>query len=393
MKLSKHNLLVILTFLGILCCIELGIVYYNANFNLYAEPSFCSMSEFIDCDSVAESSKAVFLGVPLTYWGMFLYLFILMLLNIDFLSKIKLKSREIFWFLKVFKNPYSYISVLGLISFVISMCLAIISIFQIQKICILCFVTYFINLAIGLAATDFQNGGIKKSLTDSICDFVSGIKEATVPFLVAIIIGGIFLGYTTIEMPFASRKQSIKHYMFMKHNPYKISGNILGNPNGKIKVHLYSDFVCPVCYSYNIMLHKLVKENKDVLVIHHNFPLDKECNPYLEKQMHKRAGQMARYSIGAELQGKYWDMATLLYERQPKNEDEAINLAKEIGLDIEKFKADINSKQTHDRIRKEIDDAISIGLDGTPNIIIDGNRYFGAKSYYELKEIIQKGKK
>ena len=203
------------------------------------------------------------------------------------------------------------------------------------------------------------------------------------------IIIGSFLAYATIEMPFASRKQSIKHYMLMKHNPYKVSGNILGNPEGKIKVDLYSDFRCPVCYSYNIMLHKLAKRNKDVLIVHHNFPLDTECNPYLENQMHKGACRMARYSIGAENQGKYWDMANFLYENPPKTDDDAIEFAKKSGLDIDKFKHDIISKETNLRLQKEIDEAIALGLDGTPNIIVNGNRYFGAKAYYELEQAIR----
>ena len=78
----------------------------------------------------------------------------------------------------MFKNPYSYISALGLISFIISIILAIICVFQIEKICILCFVTYFINLAIGITSTDFNNGGFIKSLKESYFDFISGVKEA-----------------------------------------------------------------------------------------------------------------------------------------------------------------------------------------------------------------------
>lgn len=388
--MKRDKILNILTLTGILCCIELAVVYYQSNYNPYAEPSFCNMNDFVDCDAVAQTSKAVFLGIPLTYWGFILYSFILMLLHVKKLAKIKIKNYEILWFLKVFKNPYSYISALGIISFILSVILAIISIFQIEKICILCFVTYFINLGIGITATDFKNGGLKKSFKDSFCDFISGVKEATVPFFVAMILSGIFLTYATIEMPFASKKQSIKHYMLMKKNPYKVSGNILGNPDGKIKLNLYSDFACPICYSYNIMLHKLAKENKDILIVHHNFPLDTECNKYLENQMHEGACRMARYSIASENQGKYWDMANLLYERHPKNDEEAFKLAEEIGLDIDKFKKDISSSQTRDRINKEIDDGIALGLDGTPNIIINGNRYFGAKAYYELKDIVKK---
>ena len=388
--MSKRKVLNILTIFGILCCIELAVVYYQSNYNPYAEPSFCNMNSFVDCDGVAQTSKAVFLGVPLTYWGFFLYFFILMLLHVEKLEKIKIKNYEIFWFLKVFKNPYSYISSLGIISFFISIILAIISIFQIHKICILCFVTYFINLGIGIVATDFKNGGIIKSFKDSFYDFVDGVKEATIPFIIAMVTCGLFLTYTTVEMPFASRKQSIKHYMLMKENPYKINGNILGNKNGKIIIDLYTDFACPICYSYNIMLHKLAKENKDIQIIHHNFPLDTECNKYLDHKMHDGACRMARYAIASENQGNYWGMASLLYEKQPKNDEEAIKLAKGLELDITKFKKDISSHQTRDKINKEIDDAIALGLDGTPNIIINGNRYFGAKAYFELKDIVKK---
>ena len=181
--------------------------------------------------------------------------------------------------------------------------------------------------------------------------------------------------------------------MLMKKNPYKINGNILGNKNGKIKVNLYSDFVCPICYSYNIMLHKLAKENKEIQIIHHNFPLDTECNKYMEHQMHHGACRMARYAIAAENQNNYWGMTNLLYEKQPKNDEEAIELAKTIGLDIAKFKKDIYAPQTRAKINKEIDDAIALGLDGTPNIVINENKYFGAKAYFELKDIIKKNTK
>lgn len=385
--MNKRTILLGLTILGIICCIELSIVFYQANFNPYAQPSFCNITEFVDCDSVAQTTKSVFLGIPLSYWGLTLYLFILLLLFVD-----KLKNYKYLSLLKVFKRPYAYISTLGIASFIISVFLAVISIFQIHKICILCFVTYFINLAIGLISTNISDVGLVSNIKTSFSDFIEGVKEYTVPFVIVVILVGVFLTYAIVEMPFVSRKQSIKHYMFMKHNPYKTNGNILGNPNGRIKVHLYSDFKCPVCYSYNIMLHKLVKEYKDILVIHHQFPLDTECNPYLEKQMHKDSCRMARYSIGAENQGNYWGMATLIFELQPKSDEEAIGLAKRLGLDVDRFRDDINSPKTYAKIKSEIETAISLGLDGTPNIIVNNRRCFGAKAYYELKKMILESK-
>ena len=69
----------------------------------------------------------------------------------------------------------------------------------------------------------------------------------------------------------------------MKTNPYRISGNVLGAKNGNVIINLYSDYVCPLCYIHNIMLHKAAKEYKNIKIIHHNYPMDKECNKYFNK--------------------------------------------------------------------------------------------------------------
>lgn len=382
--LKKETKIFILVLLGLVMTIKLAIIYYESNYNPYSVPSFCSINSFVDCDAVAQTSKSVFLGVPLAYWGMFFYAFVLMLLNVE-----KLKSIKGLGLLAVFKRPISYISVLGLISFFISITLAITSIFILNKICVLCFATYFVNLAISIVATDFQNGGFRTSLRDSFEDFIDGVKTYSIPFVVAVILAGIFLSYTTIAMPFASRKQSIKHYLAMKTNPYSVKGNVLGNPNGKYRADVYTDFVCPVCYSYNIMLHKLVKEDKEVYIVHHNFPLDTECNPYIEKQMHPSACRMARYGIAAENQGMYWEIASKLFEKKPKNDDEAIKIAKELGLDVELFIKDFSSQNTKKRLLSEIEDAIGKGFDGTPTLVIRERKYIGVKPYFELKRIVR----
>ena len=131
----------ILAFVGILLSVELAIIYYNANYNKYALSSFCSVSDFIDCDGVAKTKTSQFLGIPLAYWGIFFYSTVLFLTFVEKLKKIKFLK-----FLEVFKNPLAYIFVLGLIAFACSMTLAGISLYGIKKLCILCFITYFIDL-------------------------------------------------------------------------------------------------------------------------------------------------------------------------------------------------------------------------------------------------------
>ena len=116
----KSASIIILVVIGFVLSIELAKIYYSANFDQYALPSFCSISDFVDCDGVAKTTESQFLGVPLAYWGIFLYSFILLLMGAD-----KLKNIKLFKFMEVFKNKYHYIASLGLISFVISMILPV----------------------------------------------------------------------------------------------------------------------------------------------------------------------------------------------------------------------------------------------------------------------------
>src|SRR5574344_333266 len=130
-KLNLKKMLVLFfAALGFITSVKLAFIYYESNFDPYALPSFCSINEFIDCDGVAQTQFAQFLGIPLAYWGMFFYFFVLVLCAVEELKKIK-----IFKFMEVFKNPMAYISILGLFSFLVSITLASISIFEIKKLC------------------------------------------------------------------------------------------------------------------------------------------------------------------------------------------------------------------------------------------------------------------
>lgn len=379
----------LLSIIGLITTIKLAIIYYESNFNPYALSSFCSINSIVDCDGAAKTTTSQFLGVPLAYWGMGFYLFILLLLVVDYIKKIKFLN-----FLSVFKNPMSYIAALGLISFFVSVFLAFKSVFVLHKICILCFVTYILNTLIALVAIDYKTGGFISAIKTSFEDFIAGVKRYTTAFIIAVLLALTFLSYTTLANPFTpqvKRHNSIKTYLKMSTNPYSVSGNHLGNPDAELKVELFSDYSCPMCFAYNVMIHKAVRElGNDIYIESHNLPLDRECNKYLRKQVHKGACRLAKYVIAAKNQGKYWDMSTLIFEHNPKDDNEAINLAKKLDLDIEQFKHDINSKETSQKLSDDIDYAVSQGVIATPAIVINGKRYVGIKPYYELKEILDK---
>lgn len=385
--MKKKILIGSIAFIGIITTIKLAIIYYNANFNPYSLPSFCSVNEFIDCDNVAKTSESQFFGVPLALWGMFLYAFILLMLFAE-----KLKNHKLLKFLEVFKNPYAYIGALGLISFAISMILLGISLFEIKKLCILCAFTYILNLLIGIIATD---GHFIKAIKQSFADFIDAvkIKKYLITLIVVAICASGFLTYTTKSMVLAPqvKKQALfKEFTSAKKNKYAVTGNVLGEENAKKIVYVYSDYQCPICYAHNIMMHKLAKEVKGIKIVHKNLPLDVECNGYLQAPFHEGSCIDARYAIASEKQGKFWEMNDILFQNKPKTEDELLKLLKDKDFDIDRLQNDANSMETSAQIKKEIDEAYKKGINGTPTTMIDNNAHVGIKPYKDYVEWAEK---
>ena len=380
-----------LALIGIITTIKLAMIYYNANFNPYALSSFCSISEFIDCDGIAKTTESQFFGIPLAYWGMFLYAFILLMLIAE-----KLKNIKFLKFFEVFKNPLDYIASLGLISFVISMLLLCLSLFEIKKLCILCAFTYVLNLIIGCIATDFKNGGFVKSVKQSFLDFIDAvkIKKYLIAFIAVILVAGAFLTYTTKTMKFApqvKQQKDFKEFLHVKKNKYAVKGNLLGTEKPKVIMYVYSDYQCPSCFVHNIMMHKLAKEMSGIKIIHKNLPLDQDCNVYLQMQMHEGACISARYAIAAEKQGNLWEMNNILFEHKPKTEGEVLFLAERSKhFDLGRLKQDADSVETYEELSKQIDEAYKNDIIGTPASVINGEIKLGLKKYQEYVEWVEK---
>ena len=380
----------VLALIGFVTTIKLAVIYYNANFNPYALASFCSVNDFIDCDGIAKTTESQFFGVPLAFWGLFLYSFIFLML----LSP-KLKNFRLLKFLEVFKNPLSYISMLGLISFIISMILLCVSLFEIHKLCILCAFTYVLNLLISIAATDFQNGGWLGAFKTCIQDFFDAVKNKAylAAFICVMLAAGGFLFWTGTSYKFApqvKRQKQFKEFFAAKHNKYAVTGNVLGEKNAPVKVHVYTDYMCPICSGYNIMIHKLARELKGIEIIHHDLPLDMECNKYLIRPFHNGSCLMAKYAYASALQGKFWDINSLFFENKPQSVEEIKTISDKLGLNFEKLQNDAESTMVKNSIQKSIDNAYSQKIDATPAMKVDDEIVIGLKSYDDLKAILIK---
>lgn len=398
-KLNYWKTVIILILLAVALgvTIDLAYIYYEANFDQLYLGSFCSINNFIDCDGVAKTTESQFLGVPLACWGLFLYSFILMLLAVD-----KLKNFKLLKFLEVFKNKFHYIASLGLISFIISMGLLCVSLFEIKKLCIMCAVTYVLNLLIGITAVWGIEGGFVGAVKQSWKDFLDALKPLPyrIAFVVVMLCACGFLGWTFTSAKFSPALKFAREYgEFIKttQNKYAVKGNVLGSDaKDAVVLEIYSDYMCPMCSTGNVMLHKLVTEFSNLRIEHHSMPLDTQCNKYLQQEFHHGSCTMAQYAEAAHMQGKFWEVNSLFFEKKPATEDEVVELLEgsDFGLDMDKLKKDAHSKAVMDIILKDIDYAVANKQIGTPSMKMGDDFEMGIQGYHDLKKwVIKHGAK
>lgn len=380
-KISRW-ILPVLALIGILISVELTVIYYNANFVSESSPSFCAINKVINCDDVARTQYSTFLGLPVSIYGLFYY-FIVLLLSIS-----KYSGN---FFSKYTKNPESYIFSLSSISIIISIFMAWISAFQIHKICILCYITYFLNILIFTVSK--SRGGYMQHYKNTIQDSINVLSKPVYiifTLITLIIISGSLYYFNTskIFIPKDRDYLALRNYLFPEFN-YNDQGNTIGAKNPKLVINEYTDFECPYCAILNLMMHKLVAEEPEVQVIHHDFPLGGGCNPLVNNPEHKTSCLAALYSRAAEKQGKMPAFDDLLFENWNNlTEARMLDIAKALNLDIKKLKQDAYDFNAKKQLREDIKNSIKQGINATPTYFIGSKKQVGLLPYPKLKQIV-----
>lgn len=169
-------------------------------------------------------------------------------------------------------------------------------------------------------------------------------------------------------------------------NPVQIAAGdspVRGPKDAKITIIEFSDFQCPFCKrGYDTMETILKQYPKDVKVVFKNMPL-----PF-----HNQAMPAAKAAAAAGKQGKFWEMHDQLFGNQQKldSPDFYNNTAKEIGLDVEKFKKDMADPALETMIKAEAEVGQKNGIQGTPGFFVNGVAVKGAYPPEHFKMIIDR---
>jgi protein-disulfide isomerase len=146
--------------------------------------------------------------------------------------------------------------------------------------------------------------------------------------------------------------------------------HLRGQQNAPVVIEEFADFQCPTCANMHSIVKQLVeKYPTQVSVAFRNYPL---------REMHKHAAEAARVAEAAGVQGKFWEMHDILYDKQKEWEapDDArplfMQYAQSLGLDMQKFTSDMDSSIISMRIVADERRGAALGVHATPTFFING---------------------
>jgi len=156
----------------------------------------------------------------------------------------------------------------------------------------------------------------------------------------------------------------------------------LGPATAAVTVVIFADFDCPYCRIVSPRLREIREELGDrVSIVFKLFPV---------KAHGQKAIQTSRAGWAAHLQGRFWDFHDRLYAAFERHGDEDLRgMARELGLDLDRFDRDRAAKGTEDVLRGLKREGVKLGVQSTPTIFVNGKRFFGMKTVAEIRDRIE----
>lgn len=158
-----------------------------------------------------------------------------------------------------------------------------------------------------------------------------------------------------------------------------------GSKTPKVTLTEYSDFQCPACGAYYPMVEEVFAEYKDrISFTYRHFPLP----------MHKNALSASYASEAAGAQGKFWEMTDMLFKGQGEWSDSVTapvifeGYAEKLGLDIAKYKVDVKSVATKQKVSRDQDSGKLSLINHTPTFFINGKMVDNPRDAKGLKSLI-----
>ena len=159
---------------------------------------------------------------------------------------------------------------------------------------------------------------------------------------------------------------------------------VAGNPDGDVTLVEFFDYHCGYCKRVMPSVLKLLDEDSGIRLVYKEFPI-----------LGPQSVTAARAALAAHMQDeeKYLEFhVAMMSSRARLTEDRVLQMAREMGFNIDRLKADMSSPEVDKTIARNLELAQKLGITGTPRFVIGDQIVPGAVSLETLKELVRQAR-
>ncbi len=156
-----------------------------------------------------------------------------------------------------------------------------------------------------------------------------------------------------------------------------------GNASGNATLVEFFDYNCPYCKQTASVMTQAETADSRLRIVYKEFPILGPDSLFA-----------AKAALAANKQGKYVAFHRAFYQVQGHvNEGRVLEVAKTVGLDLTRLKADMQAPEIAARLDKNIELARTLGINGTPGFAIGDRVLVGAMDLKSLQTVIAASRK
>ena len=206
------------------------------------------------------------------------------------------------------------------------------------------------------------------------------MKLVIFPLLALVLFGGLLAFFNKKEVATVESTPEVPQTNIQREGNYT-----KGPADAKVTVVEFFDPECEGCAAFHPILQKILSEYPNDVKLVARYML-----------FHGNSYPAALALEGAGKQGKYWEMYSILLERQNEwsHQDKPVTtifegFAKELSLDLTEFNKSYEDLTFKAALAQDVEEGKALGVRGTPTFFINGQILMNL-SYNDLKNAIDK---
>ena len=366
--------------------------------------SFCDVNATFNCTDAYTSRFGAFAGVPVAVLGLVFFAGVLLLIGLCAKAAAE--------------NLSGYIFALSTIGLAVVLYLGYASYVILHVVCLLCAGTYVAVIGLFLtsgATTRYPMTSLPMRIMSDLRLLFRSPRAlvASVAFVAAAIAAVVVFPEQRVSaasgdpdeteqlQPAASAEQIKQLEAYLAAQPRVPL--VAPGDGAAVVIVKFNDYQCPGCgQTYRDYKPVLAKYAKDmpgkVKFITKDYPLERQCNVFIQQDLHSGACEAAVAVRLAREKGKGEAMEDWLYSNQPAMNPETVKKAAETvgGISAKDFDARFNA--TLELVKADVAQGSQLKITGTPTFFVNGMRlpglraeFFDAAIAWELRKV-QAGK-